>query len=64
MDENNPYLQKVKQKASALNKAFEARDRAIVEARDAGLSLGQIAKASGLTRSGVQGVLARHEELS
>lgn len=56
-----PPLQKVKTKSAALREAFQERDQAILDARAEGYSIGEIAAHAELTRSGVQGVLARRK---
>ena len=52
-------LAEAERAAGHLRAAQRKRDEAVWEAKDAGASYAQIAQASGLTRSGVQGIMGR-----
>lgn len=52
-------LKLVESTSKQLKESRDMRDKAVTKAREQGFSLGQLAKASGLTRSGVQGILRR-----
>ncbi len=54
-------LKQVSQAESNLRRATQLRDQAIWSAKDQGASHAEIAKASGMTRSGVQSAMRRRE---